>query len=344
VLTLRTPLLAAGLFVLLSGADLILTCLLLQHPGGSHYEANWLAGQILSNYDFVGLAAYKGLMVLVFGALVFVVARYRPAAARRLGSFACLAVGVVVLYSTVLLARQGSDTPTSTAKDLATVQREERDVESVGRRQAAFSALLNRWRKEVASGRGCLADAVKELTASDQAARFARTLRIQFGSPGNSDVECTAALVLRGALGLLSEDGSASALARGEQLLKAYQATYGSTFLKYVLEEFSPPPVVEQARPVPVAAVDGPVLVTAERAAAEPRQVQTRPRGKKSAGAHTWHVARSGRHTHGGDSFAPRDRRDSTLTAGSSVHGKCGNQVAFRSRGRSPRGVLLARR
>jgi Domain of unknown function (DUF5658) len=229
---------AACLFVILSGADLALTCALLRHPASEHYEANWLAHSVLANLDFAGLAAYKGLTVLLVGLLVGLVARSRPTAARRLGAFACLAVGAVVLYSAALLALQASRPAPPELKDAVTVRREGEALSQAARGQGAFSAALARWSTALAADRCTLAEAVRDLSARDQAARFACGVRGPFGTAGTSDAECLAAMVVRGAVGRLLEDGSAAARARVRRLLASYRAEYGAALLPYVLEAF----------------------------------------------------------------------------------------------------------
>ncbi|HYT94516.1 MAG TPA: DUF5658 family protein [Gemmataceae bacterium] len=101
----RLPRLLITLFVLLSAADLALTCYLLGQSNGQFYEANWLAGSVLTRFGFAGLAVFKVLMVVFVSTLVGIIAARRPSAARRVASFACLAVGIVVVYSVTLCSR-----------------------------------------------------------------------------------------------------------------------------------------------------------------------------------------------------------------------------------------------
>jgi hypothetical protein len=286
--------------VLLSCADLALTCELLRDPAGGHYEANWLAHSILANFDFTGLAAFKGLTVLLVGLLVCLVARSRPTAARRLGAFACLAVGVVVLYSAALLARQASHPPQAGVKEEATVQQEELALIHAARRQAAFSAALARWRADVAAGRRTLAEAARDLSTSDQVERFAHGVRGAFGTPGVSNAECMAALVMRGAVGQFLDKGSGEARARAEQLLAAYRAEYGPVLLEYVLEEFGEGERLrlrEQAAPVQVAESGGRQLSPGGKAARRCPACGPRPRGLGGATPLAW---RSPPHRHPG--------------------------------------------
>jgi Domain of unknown function (DUF5658) len=233
---------AGYLFVLLSGADLALTCALLRHPAGGHYEANWLAHSALARFGFTGLAAYKGLTVLLAGLLVNLLARSRPAAARRLGAFACLAVGAVVLYSAALLVRQPARPANAMAKDLATVRRESQALSRAVLRQGAFDAALARWRTGLAAGRCTLDEAVRDLSGYEARERSVQAIRAGFGSPGSSDAECLAAMVVGGAVGELREAGSDAARGRAGRLLTAYHSAYGAALLRYVHTLSEPPP------------------------------------------------------------------------------------------------------
>src|SRR6478609_3973805 len=87
------------LFLILSLSDLCLTWMLIRHGGGRVYESNPVAHAWLRGYGWHGLAGFKGLTVLVFAAAVLVLLRHRPRAGLVLVTFACVAVGWVVLYS-----------------------------------------------------------------------------------------------------------------------------------------------------------------------------------------------------------------------------------------------------
>lgn len=93
------------LFGLLSVTDLCLTWMLIRHSGGRVYESNPLAHAWLAGYGWHGLIGFKSATVLVFATVVLVLLRYRPRAGLALVTFACLAVGWVVLYSYRMLPR-----------------------------------------------------------------------------------------------------------------------------------------------------------------------------------------------------------------------------------------------
>src|SRR5262245_50624935 len=140
-------------FVLLSCADLALTCSLLHFSDGEVYEANGLAAEVLARYGQGGLAGFKALLVLTVGARVSVVAAYRPRAARRLAVFACLTVGGVVVYSVGLWGHVASR-PTYRCQEPGVIEREAQRLEQQARVRAEFNALLDQWAEALVGGRG----------------------------------------------------------------------------------------------------------------------------------------------------------------------------------------------
>jgi hypothetical protein len=97
-------------FVIVSGLDLFLTIVLLQHSaaGKLHYviaECNVVAEFFLAGWGFAGMACFKLGLV---GLIVFntqVIARYDLTAARKVLTLGTLVVGGVVVYSGTLLYR-----------------------------------------------------------------------------------------------------------------------------------------------------------------------------------------------------------------------------------------------
>jgi hypothetical protein len=90
------------LFALLSLADLTLTCWLLGHSDGQIYEANPVARWWLAQHGAVGLAGFKGAIVLFVLTLTVVISRHKPRAAGRILTFGCVSLVFVVLYSAAL--------------------------------------------------------------------------------------------------------------------------------------------------------------------------------------------------------------------------------------------------
>ncbi|MCI0459576.1 MAG: DUF5658 family protein [Gemmataceae bacterium] len=221
------------LFVFLSCADLALTCCLLRFSGGEVYEANRIAAEVLACYGEVGLAVFKALVVLFAGALVSIVASYRPHAARRLAAFACLAVGGVVVYSVALWGYVAAQ-PTYHCQEPAVIARETQRLEQFARRQAEFRARLEREIDAVAAGRATAREAVIALLPSweiiDPEVLYG--YRTQTGA--KSDEECLAGMVLSGALPALHDEGSPAARSRAEQLLAAHQTDHGPGVLAHL--------------------------------------------------------------------------------------------------------------
>src|SRR5262249_47171337 len=90
------------LFVLLSLVDLALTCWLLGHYEGQVYEANPVASWWLVRYGAIGLAGYKGGVLLLVMTFVTFIDRRKPRAAGRILIFGCVSLVLVALYSATL--------------------------------------------------------------------------------------------------------------------------------------------------------------------------------------------------------------------------------------------------
>lgn len=86
-----------ALYVGLSLTDLALTYLIVHR--GIGYESNPVAEAWLHRHGWEGLAVFKALSVVVFGATVVVLARHRPRTADALVVAGCAALLVVVTHS-----------------------------------------------------------------------------------------------------------------------------------------------------------------------------------------------------------------------------------------------------
>ena len=84
------------LFVLLSAVDLLLTTSLLMRKGDCIGEGNPVADGVLQRFGWQGFVAFKLACVLTVVTIVLAVSRARPRVARRLMTFGCLALLVVV--------------------------------------------------------------------------------------------------------------------------------------------------------------------------------------------------------------------------------------------------------
>jgi hypothetical protein len=103
--TRKIPLGRLALYVTLSFLDLVLTGVVLRYSNGRIYESNPIAGAWLEDYGWRGLVTFKVLMLLLVSLVSIFVSTRNPRAGTRLLTFACLVVGLVVLYSWYLLMR-----------------------------------------------------------------------------------------------------------------------------------------------------------------------------------------------------------------------------------------------
>jgi hypothetical protein len=233
--TLRRHWGMALLFVALSCADLALTAHLLRLGGGQVYEANWLAAEVLARHGVVGLAVFKGLAVLLVGALVATVASARPRGAQRLVGFACLAVGGVVLYSLMLWGRVAAQALPGDPR-LANSKGERVRLKQAACTREEYVALWKYWAAALAEGRCTVRAAVTALAdfASARSVGFLEghqnVMRV------NSQAECLAGLAVGEALRLLRADGSPAARARADHLLAVCRADYGPAVSAYLRE------------------------------------------------------------------------------------------------------------
>jgi hypothetical protein len=94
-----------GLFAysLLSLTDLTLTWVLIEYGGGRVRESNPVAHAWLAGFGWHGLIWFKATTMFVVAMVVLVLIRHRPRTGLILVSFACMAVGSVVLYSYQML-------------------------------------------------------------------------------------------------------------------------------------------------------------------------------------------------------------------------------------------------
>ncbi len=240
----------AALFVLLSLADLALTCYLLQWSDGEVYEANQFAAWVLGEYGFTGLAVLKGLTVVLAAAVVAILSHYRPAAAKRVAVFGCGAVGLVVLYSLVLWGSLGSCSEPDKLKSNAVIDRETKQLAQLANHGNELRAAVNLWTDRLAAGRCTLREAVGATLAVGQSNGRAMLDLYRGGLGATSDAECLSAVLVHGALLQLQESGATLARQRADELLTAYRAAHGQQLLVYVVRDV---PGMEDVLPVEAA-------------------------------------------------------------------------------------------
>lgn len=100
---IRIPLFRLSLFVVLSLCDLVLTGLVIRYSDGRIYESNPIAGAWLADYGWQGLVIFKVLGLGLVAMTSVYVSVQRPQTGARLLTFACIVVGLVVVYSWYLL-------------------------------------------------------------------------------------------------------------------------------------------------------------------------------------------------------------------------------------------------
>src|SRR5262249_5584973 len=95
------------LFVVLSVADLVITFLLIKGAQGhiKVSEGNPIAGAWYANYGWPGMIIFKVGIIALVGAVGVYISLHRPDTGRRVLTFACLVVALVVIYSYRLLTQ-----------------------------------------------------------------------------------------------------------------------------------------------------------------------------------------------------------------------------------------------
>jgi hypothetical protein len=231
------------LFALLSGADLFLTWRLVQQGDGLVYESNPLANWWLRHYGWLGLVAYKGLAVGLVLGLWAVVVRYRPNTGGWMLTFACSAVAVVVLYSSLLAGyfKIQPDEPESEA--LRQAKRQNYSLNDQLNQYHHYYLLSWRLGDEVIAQRCTLSEAVHELTSTEkgQDASWFDKLRRRY--LGRSDEECLAAHFLENVAASLS---TKPALA--ERVLQRLEADFAATYGKLSPCRYDPWLMIRLAR------------------------------------------------------------------------------------------------
>ncbi len=99
-----------SLFLLVSGLDLLMTCLLLGfsaqgHIGLKFYECNPIADFFLHHWGIEGFVSFKLFMVIFVASIVQVIAREMLETARKVINFGNVVVAGVVIYASTLYLR-----------------------------------------------------------------------------------------------------------------------------------------------------------------------------------------------------------------------------------------------
>ena len=99
-----------SLFLLVSGLDLLITCLLLgvSVQGGfklTFYECNPIADFFLHRWGIEGFVSFKLFMMIFIATIVQIIAREMLETARKVINFGNVVVAVVVIYASTLYLR-----------------------------------------------------------------------------------------------------------------------------------------------------------------------------------------------------------------------------------------------
>jgi hypothetical protein len=205
------------LFSLLSLADLVLTCRLLQGGGGQVYEGNPVADWWLAAFGWTGLVSFKILTVLLAGGLATAISVHRPALGGKVLTFACTAVTGVLIYSCALALHVQED-PYSRA--VAKAQKLDQEIQTAQR----FQELVLRLGHDLLEQRRTLAEAVVELARSERAQDPAWLGLMRGHYPNRSVHALLASYLMEVAVELVEERSAAPQV--GRQLRAEYQATF----------------------------------------------------------------------------------------------------------------------
>jgi hypothetical protein len=217
------------LFVVLSLADLALTCWLLDAPGGHVYEANPLARWWLAALGWAGLACFKALAVALVLGLALLIARSRPQAAGRVLGLGCAVSAVVVLYSAALahsdvlsLEKQGAQSARETNEALAESNRQ---VQQELQRRLDFWARLS---EEVIAGRCTLRAASERVAAASESDRRWRLALTTPYPERPFQEQCAACTVIHAVGSLLDVGDPEGAWCLALRLEREFRLTYGT--------------------------------------------------------------------------------------------------------------------
>jgi hypothetical protein len=213
------------IFGCLSVADFLLTWWLLERSRTGAYEGNPLARWCLLKYGWTGLAAFKSVLVVVFGALALVVFRARRRAAERLMTFACVTLAAVVFYSGSLLAM--SPRARAAPKEDKSADAPPPEWAEEMRRNVTHARFLDGLCEDLIAGRRTLDEAV-DVLAETPRARQTRWLR-QLASTYDCDSarKCLAAYLLTHAEGYCRDVHPLQFRAIAPRLRAAFHAEHG---------------------------------------------------------------------------------------------------------------------
>ena len=181
-----------ALFGVLSLADLLLTLRLVHVSGGEVYESNPLASAWLELYGGTGLVIFKALAMTLVAGVALYISFHRPRAAGKVLGFACLATGLVVVYSCYLVGVFGKAPHEARAEEVQQAEIHGKLLDREIHRERAYAVLLDQLVQDLIANRCTLAEGVERLagSAKGQDPRWLDLLRKSY--PHHSSAESMA--------------------------------------------------------------------------------------------------------------------------------------------------------
>lgn len=180
-------------FLVLSLGDLYLTWRLVGGTEGVVYESNPLASWWLQAHGWWGLVSFKLALVLLVTSLALVITFLRPPLGKRFLTFACVTVGVVVLYSGSLVCWLRVEAGDAASTSLGEVHLRTARLEALRLRTWEYHHLLNQLGQDVIAKQRSLSEAVAALSAAERAQDPDWLAYLRVAYPGHSDEQCLAA-------------------------------------------------------------------------------------------------------------------------------------------------------
>ncbi len=210
-------------FILLSICDFVITYLLLSHSQGEVYETNPVANQWLENNGWIGLAAFKAVIVAAVALIATYLHCRRPRIAHDLLAIGCGAVIVAVLSGTTIAMSQLEFAPPedpSPAMDHTAHQPIDLDL-----RREEYLANLDEASSWLSSGEWTLAKGVARLEEAELAKDREWLASLRRAYPGLNDGALIAADLMQHTISLHIRMPKAVELA--ERLEKQFRELYG---------------------------------------------------------------------------------------------------------------------
>ncbi len=189
------------------------------------YEGNPIANWWLAAGGWQGLAVFKFGVAGLVGGLCVLISVYRPHTARKVLTFACSVLLVVVLYSSSLAGYMGAPGPRSETNRLRSLEKNGLVLEKQFQGVKEYQALRRKLGVALLEGRCTLREAVERLRASEMGRqpRWLKILHMHY--PNLDDEQCLAANLLEFTRDVSGGDPAAAPVMA--RLEGDFQAGYG---------------------------------------------------------------------------------------------------------------------